>query len=160
MNAELMMLQTYTYLIFGVAVVSASIELIIIGREQLKLNRYVEFSLRCVKSYILPILLCLIVMSYVIKSQSYVLIAGLTVVVTLIKISLYIMRRIVMQKRVYISAIMPSVLILIITIIITNILDSNIQMLKLGILLVITYEIIRTMINLYKLQIKTCKRSD
>lgn len=160
MNAELMMLQTYTYLIFGVAVVSASIELIIIGREQLKLNRYVEFSLRCVKSYILPILLCLIVMSYVIKSQSYVLIAGLTVVVTLIKISLYIMRRIVMQKRVYISAIMPSALILIITIIITNILDSNIQMLKLGILLVITYEIIRTMINLYKLQIRTCKRSD
>lgn len=160
MNAELMMLQTYTYLIFGVAVVSASIELIIIGREQLKLNRYVEFSLRCVKSYILPILLCLIVMSYVIKSQSYVLIAGLTVVVTLIKISLYIMRRIVMQKRVYISVIMPSALILIITIIITNILDSNIQMLKLGILLVITYEIIRTMINLYKLQIKTCKRSD
>lgn len=160
MNAELMMLQTYTYFIFGVAVVSASIELIIIGREQLKLNRYVEFSLRCVKSYILPILLCLIVMSYVIKSQSYVLIAGLTVVVTLIKISLYIMRRIVMQKRVYISAIMPSALILIITIIITNILDSNIQMLKLGILLVITYEIIRTMINLYKLQIRTCKRSD
>lgn len=160
MNAELMMLQTYTYLIFGVAVVSASIELIIIGREQLKLNRYVEFSLRCVKSYILPILLCLIVMSYVIKSQSYVLIAGLTVVVTLIKISLYIMRCIVMQKRVYISVIMPSALILIITIIITNILDSNIQMLKLGILLVITYEIIRTMINLYKLQIRTCKRSD
>ena len=160
MNAELMMLQTYTYLIFGVAVVSASIELIIIGREQLKLNRYVEFSLHCVKSYILPILLCLIVMSYVIKSQSYVLIAGLTVVVTLIKISLYIMRRIVMQKRVYISVIMPSALILIITIIITNILDSNIQMLKLGILLVITYEIIRTMINLYKLQIRICKRSD